>query len=113
MFQSLTRLPTGPRAALAPETIKNYLCTANSNYAKDLEGGRVGLPTVRVVRKGTFMEYRAWKIKQMGISFVQIKVPIVTWDKELVAWLEERVDTELVQSVTCKDSQLHSFIDRS
>ncbi|KIJ16070.1 hypothetical protein PAXINDRAFT_113835 [Paxillus involutus ATCC 200175] len=103
----------GPRAALAPETIKNHLCTANFNYAKDLEGGRVGLPTVRVVCKGTFMEYRTWKIKQMGISFVQIKVPIVTWDKELVAWLEERVDTELVQSVTCKDSQLHSFIDRS
>ncbi|KAF8838067.1 hypothetical protein BDN67DRAFT_972102 [Paxillus ammoniavirescens] len=85
----------GPEAALAPETVKNHLCTANVNYAKDLEGGRVGPPTVRVVRKGTFMEYRAWKIKQMGISFVQAKVPIVTWDKELVAWLEERVDTEL------------------
>ncbi|KAF9219121.1 hypothetical protein BS17DRAFT_718547 [Gyrodon lividus] len=85
----------GPDACLAPEIIRAYLCTANLNYFKDLECGRVGPPTVRVVRKGTFMEYRAWKTRQMGTSFLQIKVPIVTWDKEFVAWLEGRVDTEL------------------
>jgi hypothetical protein len=84
------------------------MCISNINYAKDLEGGRVGAPTVRVVRKGTFTEYRAWKIKQMGISFVQAKVPIVTWDKELVAWLEERVDTELGPA----RKEQASFIDR-
>ncbi|KAF9238196.1 GH3 auxin-responsive promoter [Melanogaster broomeanus] len=85
----------GPEACLAPEIVKAHLCSANFNYAKDIEGGRVGPPTVRVVRKGTFMEYREWKITQMGTGLVQTKVPIVTWDKEMVAWLEERVDTEL------------------
>ncbi|KIK80027.1 hypothetical protein PAXRUDRAFT_251867 [Paxillus rubicundulus Ve08.2h10] len=98
----------GPEAALAPEIIKTHLCTANFNYAKDVEGGRVGPPTIRVVRKGTFMEYRAWRIKQMGISFVQAKVPTVTWDNELVAWLEERVDAELGPV----SKEQGSFIDR-
>jgi hypothetical protein len=106
------RWPIGPDAYLAPEIIKTHLSNANFNYAKDIEGGRAGPPTVRVVRKGTFMEYRAWKIKQMGISFVQAKIPVVTWDKELVTWLEERVDTELVHRVTRKDSELGSFIER-
>ncbi|KIK80502.1 hypothetical protein PAXRUDRAFT_833483 [Paxillus rubicundulus Ve08.2h10] len=103
----------GPEAYLAPEIIKTYLCIANLNYAKDIEGGRVGPPTVRVVRKGTFMEYRTWKIKQMGISFVQAKVPVVTWAKDLVTWLEERVDTELVHRVAREDSELGPFIDGS
>ncbi|KAF9238202.1 GH3 auxin-responsive promoter [Melanogaster broomeanus] len=85
----------GPEACLAPEIVKTHLCSANFNYAKDVEGGRVGPPTIRVVRKGTFMEYREWKITQMGTGLVQTKVPVVTWDKELVAWLEERVDAEL------------------
>ncbi|KAF9219101.1 hypothetical protein BS17DRAFT_718629 [Gyrodon lividus] len=80
----------GPEASLAPKIIKTHLCASNLNYAKDLEGRRVGPPTVRVVRKGTFMEYREWKMKRMGTSFVQTKVPTVTWDEELVAWLEER-----------------------
>lgn len=31
----------------------------------------------------------------MGANFIQMKVPIVTWDKELVAWLEDRVVQEL------------------
>ncbi|KAF9223013.1 hypothetical protein BS17DRAFT_817885 [Gyrodon lividus] len=61
----------GPEASSAPEIVKRHLCAANFNYAKDLEGNR------------------------METSFVQTKVPVVTWDKGLVAWLEERVDVEL------------------
>ncbi|KAF9219104.1 hypothetical protein BS17DRAFT_761510 [Gyrodon lividus] len=98
----------GPEASLAPEMIKIHLCASNFNYAKDLEGRRIGPPTVRVVRKGTFMEYRAWKIEQIGSGFVQTKVPVVTWDKELVAWLEKRVHTELQAS--CKEQG--SLIDK-
>ncbi|KIJ60829.1 hypothetical protein HYDPIDRAFT_138540 [Hydnomerulius pinastri MD-312] len=84
-----------PDAHRASDVIRSHLSAASFNYAQDVKGGRVGPPTVRVVRKGTFMEYRQWKGNQVGTGFLQIKIPMVTWDKTLVAWLEERVVREL------------------
>ncbi|KAH7889088.1 GH3 auxin-responsive promoter [Phlebopus sp. FC_14] len=84
-----------PEASRAPEALKKHLCSINMNYAGDIERGLVGSPTIRVVRQGTFTEYRAWKAQQLGSGFGQIKIPTVTWDEGLIKWLEERVVTEL------------------
>jgi len=51
---------------------------------------------VRVVRKGTFVEFRDWKIgKGMDKGMGHVKVPAVVFDAETAAWLEERVVEEV------------------
>ncbi|KAG9316002.1 GH3 auxin-responsive promoter [Chiua virens] len=56
--------------------------------------GKLAVPVVRVLRQGTFGEYRDWKALTSGTASVQTKVPTVVWDETLRDWLAARVVQE-------------------
>ncbi|KAG9312151.1 hypothetical protein JVU11DRAFT_7440 [Chiua virens] len=55
----------------------------------------MGLPTIRVVKPGTFAEYRHWKGETANVASGQIKVPSVLIQPKAQAWILERVAEEL------------------
>ena len=86
----------GPDAPSCIQQIQTILAERNEAYALCVKTKRVGAPTVRVVRPGTFREYRDWKIRKSGKGTgMQVKVPVVVLDRETVDWLEERVVDEV------------------
>ena len=52
-------------------------------------------PTIRIVKPGTFMEYRRWKVETAGVGISQVKVPVVMQDPKAIKWMVERVVMEL------------------
>jgi len=57
--------------------------------------GQLRPPTVRIVKPGTFMEYRRWKVDNIGVGIQQVKVPVVMRDLKALKWVAERVVMEL------------------
>ena len=91
---------TGPGAPSSIQQIQAILAERNEAYALCLKTKRVGVPTIRLVRPGTFQEYRDWKIRKSGKGTgMQVKVPAVVLDKEIVDWLEEKVVDEVKAQV--------------
>ncbi|OAX35183.1 hypothetical protein K503DRAFT_773745, partial [Rhizopogon vinicolor AM-OR11-026] len=43
-------------------------------------------PTIRLVEKGTFEEFRRWKCDKAGILMAQVKVPVVLSDETSKEW---------------------------
>ncbi|KAH7885483.1 GH3 auxin-responsive promoter [Phlebopus sp. FC_14] len=83
-----------PSAASAPFELHTYLQNHNENYLRDSKAGKIGLPVIRVLRQGTFSDFREWKIRTTNVSSGQVKVPSVIWDEGTRKWLEERVVEE-------------------
>jgi len=52
-------------------------------------------PTIRLVQKGTFAEFRKQKCEKANIAITQVKVPVVLVDQPSKEWLLERVVMEL------------------
>lgn len=52
-------------------------------------------PTIRIVKAGTFAEYRQWKGEKANIVSGQIKVPVVLFDSTVKEWFSERTVQEL------------------
>ncbi|KIM36507.1 hypothetical protein M413DRAFT_287801 [Hebeloma cylindrosporum] len=65
---------------------------AYKNYCDDSYAGD---PTIRVLKPGTFKEYRQWKGDTNGISAGQIKVPTMLTDAVTIDWLAQRVMLEV------------------
>ncbi|KAG6369051.1 hypothetical protein JVT61DRAFT_1919 [Boletus reticuloceps] len=70
------------------------LGTANDEYRNPPQSGETCVPTIRIVKPGTFMEYRRWKGEKMRIGLGQIKVPVVLASAEAQEWMLERVTQE-------------------
>lgn len=49
--------------------------------------GKLGPTTIHVLKSGTFMEYRALKIKAAITGTGQVKVPVVLRDRETQEWM--------------------------
>ncbi|KAI6003454.1 GH3 auxin-responsive promoter [Pisolithus orientalis] len=81
----------GKDSATAPAALHDELQKLNENYLRDSQSGKIGVPAVRVLKPGTFGDFREWKIRTNNIAAGQVKVPIVVWDEVNRAWLEERV----------------------
>ncbi|KAI6094510.1 GH3 auxin-responsive promoter [Pisolithus sp. B1] len=81
----------GADAVTAPASLHAELQKLNENYLRNSRAGKIDVPVVRVLRPGTFGEFREWKIRTNNIAAGQVKVPIVVWDEVNRAWLEERV----------------------
>ncbi|KAI6033477.1 GH3 auxin-responsive promoter [Pisolithus microcarpus] len=81
----------GANISAAPAALHGQLQKNNENYLKDSRVGKIGVPCVRVVRPGTFGDFREWKVRTKGGASGQIKVPIVIWSETDRAWLEARV----------------------
>ncbi|KAG1729171.1 GH3 auxin-responsive promoter [Suillus occidentalis] len=67
----------------------------NNEYHMAFWQGRARKPTIRIVERGTFTEYRKQKCDKANISMGQVKVPIVLSDPSFKEWLLQKVVTEL------------------
>ncbi|KAI6030598.1 hypothetical protein F5J12DRAFT_801627 [Pisolithus orientalis] len=54
------------------------------------------IPTIRVLKPGTFGEYRQWKIEVANAGSGQAKVPVLLSDNTAREWMLARVQRELV-----------------
>lgn len=68
---------------------------AHTEFQTYLKDTRVRLPTVRIVRSGTFSEYRQWRAEKVNVGPGQLKVPVVLVDETSKEWILERVVGEL------------------
>ncbi|KAG2138536.1 GH3 auxin-responsive promoter [Suillus clintonianus] len=71
------------------------LMAANDEYRTAFWQGRARRPTIRLVEKGTFAEYRQQKCDKTNVSISQVKVPIVLSDLTFREWLLSKVIIEL------------------
>ena len=85
----------GPNAHQAPQTLFDALVATNSEHQRALELGKIRIPTIRIVKAGTFAEYRQWKGENANLPPVQIKVPLIAFDPTMHEWILERVIQEL------------------
>ncbi|KAL4065230.1 GH3 auxin-responsive promoter [Scleroderma citrinum] len=85
----------GPDADEAPAQVLLNLGMSNVNIKDSVEIRAMGPPTVRIVRPGTFRDYRQRKIEATGGSAGQTKVPVVIWDTATQEWMFEQVEREV------------------
>ncbi|KAG9312101.1 GH3 auxin-responsive promoter [Chiua virens] len=71
------------------------LVATNAEHRRAHDLGRMSLPTIRIVRPGTFTEYRHWKAEIANVGSGQIKVPPVLHQPNEQDWIVERVVQEL------------------
>ncbi|KAG0702339.1 GH3 auxin-responsive promoter, partial [Suillus ampliporus] len=65
---------------LAKQRVADALSSMNDRVRWDYDCGAMGMPTIRVVKPGTFMEYRKWKFEAAAIGTCQLKVLVVMSD---------------------------------
>ncbi|KAI6119507.1 GH3 auxin-responsive promoter [Pisolithus thermaeus] len=85
----------GPGATAARQKAFEALVRANEDHQRAFGAGLIRLPTIRIVKPGTFAEYRLWRGESMDAGVGQIKVPIVMLNEEQQEWIAERVIVEL------------------
>jgi auxin responsive GH3 family protein len=71
------------------------LMAANDEFRTAFWQGRARKPTIRLLEKGTFAEYRRQKCDKANVSISQVKVPVVQSDLKFKEWFLERVVIEL------------------
>ena len=67
----------------------------HTDHQEQVDTGRLRPPTVRIVKPGTFMEYKRWRVDSAGVGINQVKVPVVMQDSKAIKWVVERVVMEL------------------
>ncbi|KAI9571612.1 GH3 auxin-responsive promoter [Boletus coccyginus] len=87
--------PLGPNTHLARQKLFDALVATNIEHKHGFEQGKIHLPTIRIVKAGTFAEYRHWKGESSNIASGQIKVPAVLLNPTVQEWILERVVQEL------------------
>ena len=85
----------GPDANSARQKALKALLSTNDEHQRAFDTGRLRQPTIRVVKHGTFSDYRRWRGERLNAGVGQIKVPAVMVDPASIEWLEERVAKEL------------------
>ncbi|KAG1863056.1 GH3 auxin-responsive promoter [Suillus subluteus] len=84
----------GKDAKMATQQTFEDLMT-NDEYHMAFWQGRARKPTIRLVERGTFTEYRRQKCDKTNVSMGQVKVPIVLSDPSFKEWLLQKVVMEL------------------
>ncbi|OAX31843.1 hypothetical protein K503DRAFT_870460 [Rhizopogon vinicolor AM-OR11-026] len=85
----------GNDAKLAPQHTSELLMASSFEYGYAFWKGVIRKPTIRLVERGTFEEFRAWKCDKAGISVAQMKVPVVLSDEISKEWFLSKVIMEL------------------
>ncbi|KAG1878396.1 GH3 auxin-responsive promoter [Suillus tomentosus] len=85
----------GKDARMAIQQTFEDLMAANNEFRTAFWQGRARKPTIRLLEKGTFTEYRRQKCDKTSISISQVKVPVVLSDQNFREWFLERVTIEL------------------
>ncbi|KIM56344.1 hypothetical protein SCLCIDRAFT_1220376 [Scleroderma citrinum Foug A] len=86
---------TGPNVNMARQKAFDALLSTNDNHQLAFDAGRLRMPTIRIVKPGTFADYRRWRGEKLNTGVGQIKVPVVMVDPNSIEWVTERVVTEL------------------
>ena len=81
--------------ALASERVLDELTRLNNNIAWALAHDVFRKPTFRLVRSGTFSDFRQLKLDEGGNNLGQVKVPVVLPKAVYVTWFSGRVVQEL------------------
>ncbi|KAI9458999.1 GH3 auxin-responsive promoter [Boletus coccyginus] len=84
-----------PDLALAPDRVLDELLRSSMNIAWTFENEVFRKPTIRLVRPGTFSDFRQLKLDEGSNNLGQIKVPVVLPKAEYVTWFSNRVVEEL------------------
>ncbi|KAF9238190.1 GH3 auxin-responsive promoter [Melanogaster broomeanus] len=103
-FDSRTTLPTigylctirrrcflGPNPSLARQEVLAVLKAQHEMIQRNLDMNMMGLPTICIVERGTFAEYRRWRVESADIGVMQVKVPVILEDKTQLERLLTRV----------------------
>ncbi|KAL4066488.1 GH3 auxin-responsive promoter [Scleroderma yunnanense] len=85
----------GLGANLARQKAFEALVMTNDEHQSAFNTGRLRLPTIRIVKHGTFADYRRWQGEKLNVGVGQIKVPVVMTNPNSYEWLAERVVREL------------------
>ena len=85
----------GVNAQLTKQAAIEAFLAISSQHRVQIDIGRLRAPTIRIVKPGTFMEYRQWKVDTRGVGISQVKLPVVMWDSNTLQWMAERVVREL------------------
>ncbi|KIJ06281.1 hypothetical protein PAXINDRAFT_140712 [Paxillus involutus ATCC 200175] len=85
----------GPNSHLAPQKLFDALVAINHKHQDLFDQGHTRLPTIRMVKPGTFMEYRQRRGEKVGAGAGQTKVPVVLLESAAQEWIKERVVQEL------------------
>ena len=86
---------TGTEAGAARQRVFEALVSTNEEHQRAFDAGQLRLPTIRIVKPGTFRDYRRYRGEQLNTPVGQTKVPVVVTNPDVLAWLEERVAKEL------------------
>ena len=73
-------------------SVFDALVATNMDHERARAHKQMRLPTIRIVRAGTFPEYRRWKGES---AHGQIRVPLALVHPDVQAWISERVIREL------------------
>ncbi|OAX32424.1 hypothetical protein K503DRAFT_787208, partial [Rhizopogon vinicolor AM-OR11-026] len=85
----------GNDAKMAPQKTSELLMASSYGYRSTFWQGVIRKPTIRLVEKGTFEEFRRWKCDKAGISLAQVKVPVILSDETSKEWFLSKVIREL------------------
>ncbi|KAG6331779.1 hypothetical protein ID866_7311 [Astraeus odoratus] len=85
----------GPEAYKAPQKLMHELCRLNDQARFGISGGKMKPPTIRILKRGTFRDYRRWRIEVTNSGSGQMKVPVVLWDEGAREWMFDRVEREV------------------
>ncbi|KAF9242085.1 GH3 auxin-responsive promoter [Melanogaster broomeanus] len=81
----------GPNPSLARQEVLAVLKAQHELVQHKINANNMGLPTIRIVERGTFAEFRHWRVESAGISFMQVKVPAILKDETQLERLLKRV----------------------
>ena len=81
-------------ASSARQKAFEVLVSTNAEHQGAFDAGQLRLPTIRIVKSGTFADYRRCRGEQLNTA-VGTKVPVVVMDPDVLVWLEVRVAKEL------------------
>jgi len=84
-----------PKADEAPALLLAEFVRLNEAFRSALDSKRMKPPTIRILKTGTFTEYRRWKMDMNKSGPGQVKVPVVMWDNTAREWIFQRVEREL------------------
>ncbi|KAI6151127.1 GH3 auxin-responsive promoter [Pisolithus tinctorius] len=82
-------------AGLASQKAFAALVATNVEHQIAFDADEFGLPTIRIVKPGTFADYRRWRGESLNVGVGQTKLPVVLTDPKAQEWMAKRVVTEL------------------
>ncbi|KAG0708383.1 GH3 auxin-responsive promoter [Suillus ampliporus] len=94
-FVELAQDPGTTSRHLTKQRLSEALSSVNGRIGRCYDRGAVGMPTLRVVKPGTFAEYRQWRGEAAVIGTCQMKVPVVMSDPIAQEWIMNRVELEI------------------